>query len=454
MTGPSRAERTPVNPSISALLLVAGVTTLASPPAQAQSSCPDQEFCPLDSGTPDTGPGHDAGSGDCWDDEFGDTCNDPPPPCPPEEEPGFEFIDSQDGDDNGQIMARSDTDPHVSCGVIRVDKTGYFRIYDAELSESCQDQVDETGYLTVENSCNPEGWAAEANQDNRYLVLDSDNTDPCEQDSDCEAGRVCREGNAHGNCCVPETPTFMGTFLLVEGEDNRICLRHWCPEYLELVEQGEDPGFVTGGCTGSPNSIHFRIDENAIACEEDTMLMNCSFGCEDGVCLPDPCDAMDCPQYCQNGECVFDDPCQDLDCAHGCKNGRCLQPPSAPGPDGDGDGYPFAADCDDAKASINPGQSEICGNGLDDDCDGVVDEPGCTGDQGPGAGPTNGGFAGSGVSADGGLPAKGGNASGGDDTGCGCRMTSPANRTAPLLLFLVVLGLYRRRMESARARRG
>jgi hypothetical protein len=34
-------------------------------------------------------------------------------------------------------------------------------------------------------------------------------------------------------------------------------------------------------------------------------------------------------------------------------------------------------DCDDTRASVYPGASELCANGLDDDCDAVVDEPGC-----------------------------------------------------------------------------
>jgi hypothetical protein len=37
---------------------------------------------------------------------------------------------------------------------------------------------------------------------------------------------------------------------------------------------------------------------------------------------------------------------------------------------------PESADCDDANPAINPGATESC-NGMDDDCDGAVDETGC-----------------------------------------------------------------------------
>ncbi len=47
--------------------------------------------------------------------------------------------------------------------------------------------------------------------------------------------------------------------------------------------------------------------------------------------------------------------------------------------DADGDGYPRGAgcpaamDCDDTNVAVNPGGAEVC-NGLDDDCDGSIDE--------------------------------------------------------------------------------
>jgi hypothetical protein len=47
--------------------------------------------------------------------------------------------------------------------------------------------------------------------------------------------------------------------------------------------------------------------------------------------------------------------------------------------DGDGDGFTACEECDDADAAVNPAVLESC-NGVDDNCDGTIDEAGALGE--------------------------------------------------------------------------
>ena len=89
-------------------------------------------------------------------------------------------------------------------------------------------------------------------------------------------------------------------------------------------------------------------------------------------------------------DCVFEEACSELypastntviipaDCPCG---------PGLPGTDADGDGWIAECDCDDNNPNVNPGVDEVCGNGIDDDCDGVIDTDD---DDGDGFGACNG----------------------------------------------------------------
>ena len=92
--------------------------------------------------------------------------------------------------------------------------------------------------------------------------------------------------------------------------------------------------------------------------------------CVDSDCAADPACAPP-TEVCDNG---LDD---DLDGAADCADTECAAFPACTCSDADGDGYgnPASAycdhpelDCNDAIADTNPGHVEVPGNGLDDDC--------------------------------------------------------------------------------------
>jgi hypothetical protein len=166
----------------------------------------------------------------------------------------------------------------------------------------------------------------------------------CATDADCPAGMVCYaglcfDGNVECNTdadCLPD----------------EVCLRGFCVQSCQpMVEV----------CDGWDNDCDGVIDEDC-ASEPCATDADCARGeaCIDGLCQP-LCECQmnaDCPagQICQACQCV---------------PGDC--------PDADGDGYySCRGDCDDINPAVNPAAPEICGDYLDNDCDGIVDD-GCGG---------------------------------------------------------------------------
>ncbi|MBN2498947.1 MAG: right-handed parallel beta-helix repeat-containing protein [Deltaproteobacteria bacterium] len=137
--------------------------------------------------------------------------------------------------------------------------------------------------------------------------------------------------------------------------------------------------------------------------------------------------------------------------------------------DSDGDGYPGydpmhcarGTDCDDANRDVHPGAEEVCGNEVDEDCDGQAqacgtdggtDGGGDDGGTGEDAGAadgsgTDGGGDDGGTGEDAGAADGSGTADGGDSAqedlegGCGCSAGASGPRRADLWLCLLALGV-------------
>tara|TARA_B100000900_G_scaffold58491_1_gene44002 strand:- start:265 stop:1653 length:1389 start_codon:yes stop_codon:yes gene_type:complete len=166
------------------------------------------------------------------------------------------------------------------------------------------------------DSCDPDNGCTFINASNGYA---------CDDGDACTTGDSCNNGNCAG------TP--------VVCSDNNPCTTDSC-----------DPD---NGCTFIFNN---NMCDDGSACTTDDACYNgkCMGGiainCDDGdSCTLDSCDnSIGCTNTPQSGTKNCDD---------------------------DGDGFSEAeGDCDDGDSNIYPGAIETCGDGIDNDCNGQIDE--------------------------------------------------------------------------------
>ncbi len=154
---------------------------------------------------------------------------------------------------------------------------------------------------------------------------------------------------------------------------------YWVSNFRQFIEQGglkilvaeRFPPFIERYYDldnwAYPESTNPNIDEHYRECFYPGNICTADeYGlCSDGV----------------DNDCDGDIDSNDSDCVTTC-------------PDADSDGYQDSScggnDCDDSDAGINPGASEICDDGIDNDCDGDIDsdDSDCGGGGGGGTPPS------------------------------------------------------------------
>jgi hypothetical protein len=180
-----------------------------------------------------------------------------------------------------------------------------------------------------------------SNDEERCIVsITPDCGSSCTSTFECDDGNSCTTDScSNGNCQNIIIPN-CGSICIFNSQ----CSGSFCqPQTCSLFQCVADP---------------IPTCEDSNSCTEDS----CNLGTDSCNNVPiSECEGLNCNN---NGICELNENC------YGCFDCSCNL-------DLDFDGYFIPEDCNDNDENINPGMQEVC-DGLDNNCDGLID-PGCSG---------------------------------------------------------------------------
>lgn len=243
-------------------------------------------------------------------------------------------------------------------------------------------------------------------------ATECDNHDPCDGDETCDATHHCADGTnaTDGTTCDADGMTTTMD-ICVAG----VCGATRCGDhFVSTGEECDDGNDVDGdGCNACAFSCHAGTDcDDANACNG---VETCGTGhfcvpgtpatngttcgvtnvCMGGVCVPPSCtspdacaDTLRCngAETCTAGACAAGTApsCDDASActADSCQEAGAMCRHALVDADHDGQAPTSlgtcGTDCNDADPTVHAGAIDVCGDGIDNDCDGHIDEGGLT----------------------------------------------------------------------------
>jgi len=258
------------------------------------------------------------------------------------------------------------------------------------VDDDCDDQVDEglegtwyadadgDGYGDAETgqvSCDPDsGWVedgTDCDDDDADVNPGADET--CnELDDDCD-GEVDEgleatwyqdvDGDGYGDATTEQVSCDPGSGWVADGtdcDDSDDQVNPGASEICNGIDDDCDDAVDDADPDIADASVWYQDDDDDGYGQDDAVLDACEQPIGYAAYGGD-CDDAD-PQYNPG---ATEDDCDDPN-DYNCDGSVAYA-------DGDGDGWAACRECDDSDAAVNPDATELC-NGVDDDCDGSIDE--------------------------------------------------------------------------------